>query len=76
MEQRHGSPYDRGWADRYYGRPYTPHFFEGATYSSPEVTEVNMTPEQIEEYRQGWNDNQEDRKDWGDGDYAPYGHDM
>jgi len=24
---KHGSPQDRGSADRYYGRPYDPHFY-------------------------------------------------
>ena len=33
-DRRHGSPYDRGSADRYYGRPANPHFYAGDTYSS------------------------------------------
>ena len=70
MNQRHGSPYDRGGADRYYGRPYNPHFFAGDTYSTDMFDRHSMTDQEIEEYRQGWND-MTDRKDWGVGDFAP-----
>jgi hypothetical protein len=61
---RHGSPQDRGGADRYYGRPYEPHYYKGHTYQSERVTEEFMTTAQIEEYRYGY-ENEEDRKDWG-----------
>ena len=47
---QHGSPYDRGSADRYYGRAFNPHH----RLNGDEVTE--LTPEQIAEYRKGWND--------------------
>ena len=69
---RHGSPADRGSADRYYGRVYRPHYHVW-TYESiagkmelcfREVKIENMTPEQIKEYRNGY-DTEEDRKDWG-----------
>lgn len=53
---RHGGPYDRGSADAYYRRPYGPHYYRGATYSSALVTEAWMTAEQIAEYAQGWED--------------------
>ena len=39
-DQRHGGPYDRGSADAYYHRPYNPHFYAGATYSSPRIPMV------------------------------------
>ena len=60
----HGSPQDRGSADRYYGRPYKPHWYPAGTYKGDCITEEDMTPAQIEEYRYGW-ENEEDRKDWG-----------
>ncbi len=61
---RHGSPQDRGSADAYYGRPFEPHYFTGNTYQSTCVVEAVMTVAQIEEYRYGY-ENEEDRKDWG-----------
>lgn len=62
QERGHGSPYDRGSADAYYGRSYNPHWY-------PEGNKVGisiggMTPEQIEEYRLGYTE-ETDRKDWG-----------
>ena len=66
MNRRHGSPYDRGAADSYYQRPFNPHYFTGATYSSDRVNEEQMTPEEIAEYRAGWQDNEASQnfKDW------------
>ncbi len=63
-DHRHGGPYDRGSADRYYGRNFRPHYFVGATYSSLEIKEQDMTKEQLAEYKLGY-DEQDDRKDWG-----------
>lgn len=51
-DRGHGSPYDRGGADFWYGRPFSPHYFEGATYSTPKVTE--LTQEELAEYRAGY----------------------
>lgn len=61
---RHGGPYDRGSADRYYGRPFTPHYYEGGTYQGDPITEEHMTQEEIESYHAGWGEC-EDKKDWG-----------
>lgn len=36
-DERHGGPFDRGSADSYYSRPFRPHYFEGATYQTPEI---------------------------------------
>ena len=60
---RHGSPRDRGSADAYYGRPMRPHYFSGATYQSKEITEDQMTDEEIKEYTKGY-DEEENRKAW------------
>lgn len=64
--KRHGGPYDRGSADSYYRRGFRPHYFKGDTYSSEEVTEKDMTPEEIVAYSAGFNDNENDGnfKDW------------
>jgi hypothetical protein len=57
-DKRHGGPYDRGSADSYYQRGRHPHYFVGATYTSQEVSEKNMTPEEIAAYHQGFDDNE------------------
>ena len=61
---RHGGPLDRGSADRYYGRPFDPHYWPEGTYKGTGVEEAGMTVDQIEEYTYGYN-NEKDRKDWG-----------
>lgn len=60
---RHGSPQDRGSADRYYHRPRKPHYFVGGTNTSERVDENNMTVDEIAAYNYGY-DNEEDRKEW------------
>jgi hypothetical protein len=59
----HGSAYDRGSADRYYGRGFAPHYYVGATSFTPRVEAKDMTPEEIAAYKSGW-DNEDDRKEW------------
>ena len=69
------SPYNRRAADRYYGRAYNPHYY--SAFTDPSAGECfrvvkceNMTDQEMCEYQRGWNE-EEDRKDWGDGQYAP-----
>jgi len=64
MKNRHGGPRDRGQADAYYGRPFKPHYFVGATYVSTLVTA--LTAEEHEEYRLGFVEQQEsgEFKEW------------
>ena len=64
-DRGHGSPYDRGGADYWYRRPFRPHYFDGATYSTPEITD--LTPEELAEYRAGWDraEASGEQKDWG-----------
>lgn len=57
----HGSPGDRGSADAYYGRPKDPHYYPNGTYNPPRIDEKDMSPEQIVEYHNGY-DNETDRK--------------
>lgn len=57
-DKRHGGAYDRGSADSYYRRGRRPHYFVGATYSSQEVPEKDMTPAEIAAYNQGFDDNE------------------
>jgi hypothetical protein len=60
---KHGSPKDRGSADRYYGRRYEPHYYPSGTGKGIRIIEVLMTKEQVTAYKDGW-DNEEDRKEW------------
>jgi hypothetical protein len=60
---KHGSPRDRGSADRYYGRRYEPHYYPSGTGKGIRIIEVLMTKEQVTAYKDGW-DNEEDRKEW------------
>ena len=63
---RHGDAYDRGAADSWYRRPYNPHYYKGATYSSERVDAKDMKAEEIAEYRAGYDDNEYAglHKDW------------
>ena len=56
--ERHGGAYDRGAADSYYGRGFRPHYFTGGTYMSPEVTESQMTAEEVAAYTTGYEQNE------------------
>ena len=63
MNQAHGSPFDRGSADSFYGRQPQPHYMvDGAR-----VEQADMTAEQIAEYEAGYDSNDEQidsRKDY------------
>lgn len=67
ISKRHGGPYDRGSADSYYRRGCNPHYYKGGTYQTDCVEEKDMTPEEIAEYMQGYDDNEADChfKEWG-----------
>ncbi len=62
---RHGSLYDRGSADSYYGRPADPHWYPNGTPHEPRIEK--LTAAEMVEYMQGFADNEEARnfKDWG-----------
>ena len=66
-DQRHGGPFDRGSADSYYNRPFNPHFYVGATATSPRIEMECMTAEEITAYTAGYRYNEQfgDKKDWG-----------
>lgn len=67
MNRRHGSPYDRGSADAYYGRPRDPHYWPQGTYNGERVEARDMTTGQIAEYDRGYKEQvaSGDVKDWG-----------
>lgn len=55
-DTRHGGAWDRGTADRHYGRDWDPHYYVGDTYTTPRVGLEQMTPAQIAEYAAGYRD--------------------
>ena len=59
----HGSPADRGSADRYYGRPCRPHYYPDGTYKGQRIELPFMTQQQVEEYTDAW-EKEEGRKDY------------
>mgnify|MGYP003343794753 CR=1 FL=1 len=60
----HGSPYDRGSADRYYGRTYNPHCYICKDLPNEQlITTGNMTVEQVASYTTGFNE-ETNRKEW------------
>ena len=65
-DRGHGSPYDRGSADSWYGREAVPHYYEAGSYDSERISKDNMTESEIKEYWRGYDDNEADlrsRKD-------------
>ena len=66
-DETHGSPFDRGSAASWYGRERTPHFYPHGTYNGKAVTEYEMSPQEIEAYNRGFDENESDpsaRKVW------------
>ena len=51
---KHGSPRDRGLADKYYGRPYNPHWHWYSDHGCQVVESEHMTVEEIGEYNKGY----------------------
>lgn len=63
-DKSHGSPYDRGAADSYYGRPRRPH--KGGVGGGSGERIEDLTPEEIKAYHTGYDDNERhgDKKIW------------
>jgi hypothetical protein len=64
VRTRHGSLYDRGSADSYYGRPRDPHYGSVGGDSGPRVDQLSI--EEIAEYYAGYEYNEQfgDKKEW------------
>lgn len=64
IRDSHGSLFDRGSADSYYGRPRNPHYGGVGGDSGPRVLVTDL--EEIKEYNEGydWNEQYGDRKNW------------
>lgn len=61
LSKRHGSAEDRGRADSYYGRPFTPHYYVGDSYNSPRIY-LKPTDPEYKFYEKGYQE-QVDHKD-------------
>lgn len=66
-DQRHGGAFDRGRADSWYSRERNPHMFTGATYASLQISQADMTPQQVDDYLAGyeWNERHGGKKNYG-----------
>ena len=53
----HGSLFDRGSADSYYGRVPEPHYWTDGSYSGKKVTDLNQY--EIAEYMAGYQHNEQ-----------------
>lgn len=64
-EAEHGSYFDRGAADSYYGRGRRPHRGGVGGMSGPEILATEAAD--VEAYNAGydWNEQYGDKKDWG-----------
>lgn len=62
---QHGSLYDRGSADSYYGRPRSPHWWPEGTGRGEKIEDLNDL--ERAEYLAGYEHNEQsgDKKDWG-----------
>ena len=68
LDREHGSPYDRGSADSWYGRNPRPHYYTGSSLMSERIEHDKMSEEEVKEYWRGFDDNENDlmmRKDYG-----------
>ena len=66
MDTSHGSPFDRGGADSYYGRAPKPHYWPKGTYVGESILKEHMTEKQIAEYWAGYDENEKSgaKKEW------------
>jgi len=61
MSNEHGSAFERGDSDAYYGRQDVPHIWlDGLGAKRSE----DLTPDQREEYNRGFDQNPSGRKEW------------
>ena len=64
FDKRHGGAWDRGSADSYYRRPYSPHKYVAGTGTSERVE--SLSADDLAAYEAGWNYNERlgDFKQW------------
>jgi hypothetical protein len=67
VERVHGGPYDRGDADAYYGRRFNPHkMVDNGRGNGGRVPEPLTDPEEIAQYKAGYESGDSGTKDWGE----------
>lgn len=69
-DDRHGGPYDRGTADSYYGRDFSPHYYVGDSYITTRVELAQMTAQEIVAYTAGFRDNEQSGSFKDQGEFA------
>ena len=64
FDTSHGTAYDRGSADAYYGRPVDPHYYLGGSVVGIKCT--CLTEEELAAYHAGyaWQTMSGDKKEW------------
>lgn len=62
----HGSPFDRGSADSYYGRAENPHHYPEGSYVGVRVESKDMSMYELRAYFAGYEYNEKfgEKKDW------------
>jgi hypothetical protein len=66
FETWHGSPFDRGSADSWYGRPQAPHWYPEGTYKGKRVESAEMSMAELRAYFAGYEHNEQlgGKKEW------------
>ena len=59
-DKTHGLAFDRGGADSYYRREFSPHYYPDGSYKGPPVNKEDMTTEEIAAYTAGYEENEKD----------------
>lgn len=52
VDTRYGGPYDRGGADKWYGRPFNPHYYVFHNYGSVRID--GLAGKELAEYTKGY----------------------
>lgn len=55
----HGSPFDRGSADSWFGKARDPHWYPKGTFVGERIPVERMTDDQIEAYHAGYDENEQ-----------------
>ena len=66
FDRSHGSPFDRGSADSWYGRPEEPHWYPEGTYNGNRIESKDMSVAELRAYFMGYEYNEKfgGKKSW------------
>ena len=66
FDRTHGSPFDRGAADRWYSRPQSPHWYPKGSYRGDRVESKDMSIAEMRAYFMGYEYNEQfgGKKSW------------